>query len=111
MVAAVAGLAALAVALVISVVNDTSEQIGDSDPRRTAALLDAAEVVREAETADAANDPRFNAGDEWETYFTNKCSRIAITHSGAGITATPQFTDVDNDGYDAGKDTATCTIA
>ena len=111
MVAAVAALAALAVALVIGVVDDTSEQVSDSDPRRTAARLAASEVVQEAVTVDSAHDSRFDPGDGWETYFTNKCSRISITYSDAGITATPEFTDIGDDGFDEGIDTATCTIA
>lgn len=110
-VSAVAAAAAVAVVVVQNMVEDTSDQIDGADPLRAAAQAAAAEVVIEAETADAVNDPRFDPGDEWEAYFTDKCNGIAIAYGNAGITVIPQFTDLDGDGYDASRDTATCEVA
>ena len=84
-VAAVAGLAALAVVLVQNVVSDTSEQIAGSSARLTAAKVSAASVEQEAKNADPT-DERFNTWPEWENYFTDKCNRIQIVFSDAGIT-------------------------
>ena len=84
-VAAVAGLAALAVVLVQNVVSDTSEQIAGSSARLTAAKVSAASVEQEAKNADPT-DERFNTWAEWENYFTDKCNRIQIVFSDAGIT-------------------------
>ena len=92
-VAAVAGLAALAVVLVQNVVNETGEQIAGSSARRTAALVAASSVEQEAKNADIA-DTRFDTWAKWENYFTNKCDRIAVTFSDAGITTmTSEFND------------------
>ena len=49
-VAAVAGLAALAVVLVQNVVGDTAEQISGSSARKTAALIAAEEIVNKADS-------------------------------------------------------------
>ena len=84
-VAAVAGLAALAVVLVQNVVNDTAEQISGSNARATAAKVAAASVVEESKNANP-NDVRFNTWGKWDNYFTDKCNRIRITYSDAGIT-------------------------
>ena len=93
-VAAVAGLAALAVVLVQNVVDDTAEQIGGSSARKTAAEVAAAAVEQEAKNADPA-DARFNTWGKWENYFANKCDRIEITFSDANIEVTPTFTKPD----------------
>ncbi|WP_420446149.1 hypothetical protein [Candidatus Poriferisodalis sp.] len=83
-VAAVAGLAALAVVLVQTVVSDTSEQIAGSSARRTAAEVAAAQVEQEAKNADITDD-LYDNWAKWENYFTSKCDRIAIVYSDAGI--------------------------
>ena len=85
-VAAVAGLAALAVVLVQRVVGDTSEQIAGSSARETAARVAASSVEQEAKNADIT-DNRWDSWAKWENYFTDKCDRIAVTFSDAGITA------------------------
>ncbi|MCY4663178.1 MAG: hypothetical protein OXC00_00775 [Acidimicrobiaceae bacterium] len=78
-VAAVAGLAALAVVLVTNVVGDTSEQIAGSSARRTAAEFAAAEVVADAV---ATVQPRSVSNwAQWETFYTTKCNRLSITYS------------------------------
>ncbi len=92
-VAAVAGIAALAVVLVQNVVSDTSEQISGSSARKTAAEVAAASVEQEAKNADPT-DERYNTWPKWENYFTNKCDRIQITFADAGIGAmTSNFND------------------
>ena len=55
-VAAVAGLAALAVVLVQNVVDETAEQIGGSSARKTAAQVAAVSIVNEAKQ-DASDQP------------------------------------------------------
>ena len=89
-VAAVAGLAALAVVLVQNVVDDTAEQIGGSSARKTAAQVAATAVLQEAMSADPT-DSRFNTWDKWDNYFTQNCDRIEITYSDADITVTSAF--------------------
>ena len=100
-VAAVAGIAALAVVLVQGVVSDTSEQISGSSARRTAAEIAAADV--QAESRDPAEaKKRFGnhssggtvqveAWGEWKRYFEQKCKRIEITYGDAGIKITDDF--------------------
>ena len=103
-VAAVAGLAALAVVLVQNVVSDTSEQIAGSSARKTAAQVAASTVEEEAkkpkitqfldatptgtpaETATEKAARHLAAWVAWENYFTAKCDRIRITYSDADIT-------------------------
>ena len=82
-VAAVAGLAALAVVLVQNVVSDTSEQIAGSSARRVAAELHAADINDEAraiatEGADAAAKT-VHAG-ELSSIYRKKCQRLRITY-------------------------------
>ena len=89
-VAAVAGLAALAVVLVQTVVDDTAEQIGGSSARRTAAEVAAAAVIDEAKTADIT-DSRHDTAAKWAVYFADRCKRIEITYSDAGIGITADF--------------------
>jgi len=69
-VAAVAGLAALAVVLVQNVVDDTAEQISGSSARLTAALVAAQEITDDRGTA-----PHTDA--------IAKCNRLRITYGDA----------------------------
>ena len=75
-VGAVAGLAALAVVLVYYFVEETGERFVAPNPRATAAKVQAAEVVNAAKSAPAGN---FESWDDWERYYSGKCSRIEIT--------------------------------
>lgn len=75
-VGAVAGLAALAVVLVYYFVEDTGERFAAPNSRKTAAVVQAAEVVSAAKSASNGD---FATWERWERYFTSKCSRIAIT--------------------------------
>jgi len=98
-VAAVAGLAALAVVLVQNVVDDTAEQISGSNARITAAEVAAAQI-----TSDARSDLPPNGSDAtWATptelrnrqseqqdvnsEYSSKCNRLSITYSDAGVNA------------------------
>ena len=85
-VAAVAGLAALAVVLVYYFVEDTGDRFVAPNPRRTAAQLQAADVEVSAKAAQAGD---FATWDEWERHFSGKCSRIAITIGDERITIGP----------------------
>ena len=82
-VAAVAGLAALAVVLVYYFVEDTGDRFVAPNPRRTAAAAMAADVEFSAKAAEAAD---FTTWAEWEQHFKGKCARIAITTGDARIT-------------------------
>ena len=83
-VAAVAGLAALAVVLVQNVVDDTAEQLGGSSARATAANVAADTVIREARTA-SPDDARYNTWQRWELYFTARCERLEILYSDTNL--------------------------
>ena len=76
-VAAVAGLAALAVVLVTNVVDQTAEQIGGSSARKTVAQVAAAQVTQNAYD-DAPDD-----ADAWTSTsadYKKKCDRLKITY-------------------------------
>ena len=90
-VAAVAGLAALAVVLVQNVVGDTSEQIAGSSARRTAAKIAATAIMEDARR-NGADQPRdAQTYDKWIDHYTRKCRRLAITYGDAGITVQSNF--------------------
>ncbi len=89
-VAAVAGLAALAVVLVQNVVDDTAEQLGGSSARATAANVAADTVIREARTADP-QDARYNTWQRWELYFTARCERLEILYSDTNLDVEAEF--------------------
>ena len=80
-VAAVAGLAALAVVLVQTVVDDTAEQIGGSSARKTAAQVAAVSIMAEADRNSADQPDGAKTYAEWDTYYTRKCDRLKITYS------------------------------
>ena len=82
-VAAVAGLAALAVVLVYYFVEDTGDRFVAPNPRRTAAQFQAADIEVAAKAAQAGD---FATWDEWERHFSGKCSRIEITIADERIT-------------------------
>lgn len=91
-VAAVAGLAALAVVLVQNVVDETAEEITGSNARETAAQVAAAKI-----TSDARSDlPPDGAPADWDATnwklreseqqavqneYSAKCNRLGITYS------------------------------
>ena len=91
-VAAVAGLAALAVVLVTNVVDDTSEQISGSSARVTAARIAAESVANDAKVDgdDQPADARIYS--KWASYYTQKCNRLSITYGDAGVVVGPNFT-------------------
>ena len=89
-VAAVAGLAALAVVLVQNVVDDTAEQLGGASARETAANVAADTVIREAKTAQPS-DSRFNTWQKWELYFTARCERLEILYSDTNLDVEATF--------------------
>ena len=90
-VAAVAGLAALAVVLVQNVVSETSEQIAGSSARLTAAQVAASSVEAEAKQPATITDDRWKSWNKWDNYFTAKCERIEITFSDAVDDVTANF--------------------
>ena len=90
-VAAVAGLAALAVVLVQNVVSDTSEQIAGSSARTTAAKVAGLAVQEEARNIDVGST-KYDDWASWRVYYTNKCNRVTVVYADAGVTADPTFT-------------------
>ena len=95
-VAAVAGLAALAVVLVQNVVSDTSEQIAGSSARKTAAQVAAATLVEDAKAATVTDFKSGTITDAeayvaWDNYFTEKCNRIKIIYNDAGVEIAAAF--------------------
>ena len=103
-VAAVAGLAALAVVLVQNVVDDTAEQIGGNSARGTAARVAAERITREARAALPTSGDDDNTGI-WtlndaddataivakqsgvNTEYGAACDRLEINYGDAGVTS------------------------
>ena len=81
-VAAVAGLAALATVLVTARVQDTAEQISSSDARVAAAIHTAFTVEADAKAATAVD---FGLWDDWESRFSERCSLIAVLYADADV--------------------------
>ena len=90
-VAAVAGLAALAVVLVQNVVSDTSEQIAGSSARKTAAQIAATEIMADAVRAASAQPDSADTLSEWFEYYSGRCNRLKITYGDADITVNADF--------------------
>ena len=89
-VAALAGLAALAVILVQHVADDTAEQINASPARRTAAAVAALQVERQARAATAAN-PRTATWADWESHFSARCARLVILYADVSVEVDAAF--------------------
>ena len=90
-VAAVAGLAALAVVLVQNVVSDTSEQIAGSSARKTGAQIAAQQIMTDADRDEADLPDAADTWAEWVPFYTARCNRLAITYGDAGITPVANF--------------------
>ena len=88
-VAAVAGLAALAVVLVQNVVTETAEQISSSSARVTAAQLAGEELI--TKSVSSSQGAVSDTYGEWVAYYNLKCNRFNITYGDAGITVTANF--------------------
>lgn len=108
-VAAVAGLAALAVVLVQNVVGETSEQIAGSSARKTAATIAADEIMRDA-SRNAADQPQdAKEFDDWESYYTSRCNRLEITYGDAGIKTSAKFKYDSSGGSEKANDSVTAS--
>ena len=79
-VAAVAGMAALAVVLVTRVVGDTSDQIAGQSARRTAAELAAIQVTDSAVAAHAVAGLSAAEVVEVDAEFKSKCERLNLIY-------------------------------
>ncbi len=77
-VAAVAGLAALATVLVTDSVRDTAARISNSDARVAAARHTALNVETDAKAASAED---FELWADWERHFRQECSLIAVLYA------------------------------
>ena len=83
--AAVAGLAALAVTIVARTVGETGDQLADSDPRLAAAKIAGEEVVHDA--ASAAAD-RFDTWGAWQEHFRRRCTHLVTLYIDTGAEVT-----------------------
>lgn len=81
-VAAVAGLAALAVVLVQSQVENTAERVSDPDARTTSAIHSAFSVESDAKGASAGD---FSTWTDWEDHFRHQCALIAVLYADAEV--------------------------
>ena len=81
-VAAVAGLAALAVVLVQAQVESTASQISESEAWLAAAIHTAWAVENDAR---GAAETDFELWADWETFFSRECSLIAVLYAGAEV--------------------------
>lgn len=85
--AAVAGLAAVAVVVVGGAVEDTSETIAAENPRRTAAVLEAASLTDRArsELSPVGADNDAALVDTLNATYNEKCVKLAIVYVGLGL--------------------------
>ena len=118
-VAAVAGIAALAVVLVQNVVSDTSEQIAGSSARAVAARLAGEQVVTDSGRPIGDQPVRARTWGGWRAFYESRCKRLEITYGDTGITVAPAFGigaldeahDFDNTKVNDGKTaTAQCAV-
>ncbi|MCY4422489.1 MAG: hypothetical protein OXC06_05405 [Acidimicrobiaceae bacterium] len=85
-VAAVAGLAALAVVLVTNVVDQTSEQIAGQSARRTAAQLAAQDITDEA--VENVADDDYADHDAVNDFYEDKCDRLELIYGDIDLDTT-----------------------
>ena len=103
-VAAVAGLAALAVVLVQNVVRDTGEQIASNSARMQAATFEAADTTALALEVpiDGTSQTTAEADvDAMNTRFGGRCERMNLGYDAAFKTASPPKMAAWTDGVDA----------
>ena len=81
-VAAVAGLAALAVVLVTASVEDTAKRASSPNPRVTTAINAAFAVETDAKASPAGD---FGVWADWERHFSQKCDVIAVLYADAEV--------------------------
>ena len=111
-VAAVAGLAALAVVLVQNVVDDTAEQISEGSARLTAAEVAAAEITDDATEVVADGMALTEAQKSTLEDLEQKCERLKITYGAVFDSADSEQTAKWTNHVDAVTDTpAKCEIA
>ena len=85
-VAAVAGLAALAVVLVQNVVGGTADQVGSGDARQTAADLAVTELAERWQAATPTSEPE---ADEINRRYAQRCRQLGIIYSDISLAAEP----------------------
>lgn len=90
-VAAVAGIAALAVVLVQNVVSDVSEQIAGSNARVVAAKLAGEQIERDAKRPKDDQPATIEDFGDWQRYYEGRCERLEITYGDAGVSIAPNF--------------------
>lgn len=90
-VAAVAGIAALAVVLVQNVVSDTSEQIAGSSARAVAARLAGEQVVSDSLRPISEQPTSARTWDGWKRFYDSRCKRLEIIYGDAGVTVVSGF--------------------
>ena len=90
-VAAVAAVAAVAVVQVEKVVGETADHATSARARKTAAIVAADQIMRDA-ARDASQQPlEAKIWPDWERYYKRRCERLASTFSDAGIKVSAYF--------------------
>ena len=90
-VAAVAGLAALAVVLVQGRVDETGQRISNPDPRMVAAMIAAEEIMSDADR-DADQQPAAaKTYGPWSDHYTFKCEQLGILYADAELKMESNF--------------------
>ena len=90
-VAAVAGIAALAVVLVQGVVSDTSERIAGNNARAVAARLAGEQIVSDSTRPANSQPVNLLTWYDWERFYELRCKRLEITYGDAGISVVASF--------------------
>ena len=90
-VAAVAGLIALATVVAGNVVSGTSGAGVGGSTRASAAKAAAAAVVEEAKYPGALDDPRWDTWNDWERHFTAECDTIRLVFSDVVVRVISNF--------------------
>ena len=106
-VAAVAGLAALAVVLIQNVVGDTAEQVAASDARQTAADLAVTELQRRWQ--DEA--PTLSTIDEINARYERRCRQFAIIYADISLEVQPPKRGTLHSGGTGWDKRPQCTLA
>ena len=90
-VAAVAAVAAVAVVQVEKVVGETADHATSARARKTAAIVAADQIMRDA-ARDASQQPlEAKIWKDWKSYYTGRCTLLAFSFGDAGIKVSHYF--------------------
>ena len=90
-VAAVAAVAAVAVVQVEKVVGETADHATSARARKTAAIVAADQIMRDA-ARDASQQPlEAKIWKDWKSYYTGRCTLLEFSFGDAGIKVSAYF--------------------